>query len=1405
MNLEILLHNVKCENIENILENFFIQYVPLSLEIINLKKTKKYNEALKIIREKEHILIDECFYCLSNIILAILRGKLKIEHIDRKNIYHLIYIWFIPLSLNDKSKSLCKLMREFHNTLIENGNIYNNINNDIKNDDILTFHGIYLSEWIILSLNKFFHSFISEERKIPIENWTFVIDLMKNVYVDKNIILEYVQKENDHVLFQYDMEKTYYKIKKKYNYEEKNINLHHSMGNINNNESMSRYEEKKNDEDTSHFECSSTLQFRKILKDYYKNPHKVTKIYFSFPHLFFKCIINGLNDEDIKRKLYIYNHIIPKELKEDGFYKNIITTCVFIFFHIKQFNDIIEFEKVIYLLKKIINLNLTDTFSSVLFYFILNVDMAKEKSTDECHKVINNCNLRKDENKKMCLSKESNYISNLYIKGEFIKVSNKQINYLLNTNYIIENIFYYLHLYSGEKECKILLTSLLNYIHPFIKLIEDNKNDNPNNNNMSNKVLYICIYNDKIYMFLNILINIVFLYNWNYFFIERFFNPTSKNCLGLCYGICMIDIINHIIYRNSLTVVSLFKNFEMKKQKILMYISRNKVEYGKQEKKSYVDVINDLDEKSNINVEFEKMEKDSSTKQKIYPFEDNENILEENTVQLILIQFLQDIFIYILDNFNYSLDNMGEDTFFSIVLSKLLYTFSVHLKDINKAIFSSCYNFEILSKTDLYLYKINIYNTQRFDSITKMIQYLFHCNNEVSLYCGQIIAEYFKKYMSSQMFRKKKKKKEKNTYDKYNSNDKNLDKKDNNYNSDSQCSSSSIDNSDDEKILFPNLQKHIDYIPKDVLCFKTIEQCDILFLENFILSKVDIDPFEKDEYSMKRMDNIFQFNDNMINNDEFLHKKEEMSKFFFNGSESSSDIIHDNNYQHGYDINIIYDDLIKNKHNNNNNNNDDDDDDMLINTSYCDVYRNVNVLPSDDMIKHADNIIDNDIYNLEEKEFLVKLLQENEYYLNMEVNKNMYLNPSEDLFECLCRLNSKANYIERNNVEDNNHDILKLNEKNENYKEANFRLCQTIIVLPKLIKENDILSYISVDMYKALLSINNITCNNKNEDYIMTYKLFVIVILCIHSPIEICKYMFNNIYNNTYDNFQKMLMILCFQLTALYLSSRIKLDEIFVYIKNINETMNISEWLIKGNKMMDNKTNYKKNLLDAYWKNMSEEINYFDEKKNKQIQKDDVEEKKTKSDIDIVEVEKRINVCSIKNINKSCCLVNKKKIHKFMDLCNIYFSGVYTTLFCFKIKKEMSKIDYDEYRIRKYYSEDFTLTTYLLSSYNTFLNCCNNVYLYLEDIIRDGFSLVDVFIRRDNLMIRRACCKLLYDMINLIFCKKMIYILKNRNYEIYEYYENVMNYISNRIKHEGDSLSYGYMKQILSIYQTIRS
>ncbi|KYO00060.1 hypothetical protein PGSY75_0907100 [Plasmodium gaboni] len=1381
MSLENLLHNIKCENIESVLENFFIQYVPLSLEIIKLKKKKKFNEALNIIREKEHILINECFYSLSNIILAILKGKLKIEHIDRKNIHDLIYIWFTPLSLNDKSKSLYKLIIEFHNKLIENENIYNKIN-----DDVLTFDGIYFSEWIILTLNKIFNSLISEEEKIQIENWTFVIDLMKFVYVDKNIILEYLQKENNNVLFQYDIDNPHYKIKE-YNYDEKNINVHHNMNNINNSQSIF-----SNEEDRSHFECSSKSLFRNILKDYYKNPHKVTKIYFSFPHVFFKCIINGLKDEDVKRKIYIYNHIIPKELNEDGFYKNIITTCVLCFFHMKQFNDIIDYEKVIFLLKKIINLNLTDTFSSVLFHLLLNPNMDKEKRVDESDKDINNCNIMKDENKKNCqLKKKINYTSNIYMKGEFTNIPNNQINYVLNTNYIIENIFYYLHLYSGdEKECKILLTSLLKELNPFIKLIEDNKNDTTNS--MNNKLLYICIYNEKIYVLLNILINIIFLYSWNYFFIERFFNPTSKHCFGLCYAICIIDIINHIIYDDSLIVWSLFKNFEMKKKKILMYISRINVEECA--KKSYIELINEMDEKSNMKGELQELEKASKLKE-VFPFEDNENILEENKIELILIKFLQDIFIYILNNFNYSLENMGgsEDTFFSILLSKLLYTFSIHLKDINKMIVSSCYNFEILSKRELYLYKINMYNIQRFDNITKMIQHLFQCNNEVSLYCGQIIAEYFKKYMTSHQMVKKKKNKNKKInkikikkYDKNDECDENSKKNDHNFYTDSQYNSS--DNSDDEKVLFPNLKKPLEYIPKDVLCFKTIEQCDILFLENFILSKEDIKTFEKDEYSIKRMDDVFEFNENVINNDEYLNKKDQISKFFFKGSESSLDLIHDNNYQHGCDVNIIYDDNMKNKDKKHNKNND-----TLINTSYYDVYKNGDVLASDDMIKHADNIIDNDMYNLEEKEFVAKLLQENEYYLNMELNKNMYIDPSEDLFECLNRLNSKVNYIERNNIEDNNEDILRLDEKNENYEEANFRLCQTIIVLPKLIKECDILSYISVDMYKVLFSINNITCNNKNQNYIMTYKLFAIVLLCIHNPIEICTYMFNNIYNNTYDNIQKMLMILCFQLTALYLSSRIKLDEIYEYIKNIHETMNISEGLIKSNEMMDNKTNDKINLLDTYSKNMLEEINHFDEKK-----------KKINTQKDYVQAEEKIDSCSIKkNINKSCCLVNKKKIQKFTDLCNIYFSGVYTTLFCFKIKKGMSNIDYDEYRMRKYYSENFTLTTYLLSSYNTFLNCCNNIYIYLEDIIRDGICLVHVFIQRDNLMIRRACCKLLYDMINLIFCKKMFNILNNPNNEIYEYYENVMNYISNRIKQESDSLSFEYMKQILSIYQTI--
>ncbi|CRG99281.1 conserved Plasmodium protein, unknown function [Plasmodium relictum] len=1414
--LEDVLRNGECDNLEKILMQFFSDNIPLSFEIIELKKKKKYFEALTQLKNNKYTLINECFFILSNIISSILKGYLKIENINKNKRYYLIYIWFVPLCERKEKK-------RYNINFLINNNI-NTIQKKRNKNKKSFFSGIYFSEWIIIVLNRVFRSLILQNVNIPLENWSFIIDLMKFIYIDQSIIIKYLQ----------------------------NINILHDFNYL---ENTSR-----NKKDTFQNKIFNYSNFNKALENYYEDINKITKAYFSFPFLLFKCITKGLKSNDEKRNLYIYNHVIPQELNEKGFYKNIVQLCAFSWLSSREFN--INYEKVINLTKKIINLNMCNSFCSTLLYIFLQYEVSfMEKSTcyDKEKKEINKDNeISKDNNK--------NKKNIVYSKDEM------KLNLLINLNFIMENIFYYLHLHCTQNEDKIFLSCVMKKLLPFINIIE--------NNNM----LYICLFNKNVNVILNIIINIVLLYEWNSYFLETFFNPFSKNCLPVCYVIAIIDVINNLISRKSILFISIFKK-NYKKKKIIHSASI------KNEKRSYFEITNELEN------EF---------------LNENENDMDEYSIEILSAKFLKEIFFYILNIFSDDEQEETEKVFISIVLSKLLYTFGKHIKNINKKIAKNLYNFEMLSKEELFIYNINIYNINIFENISNRIQNLFKCSDEVSLHCGQILAEYFSYYVNNQSFKEKKKKKS-------------IHKKNESENSD-ECN----------KLIFPNLHHPIDYLPKQILSFKVIKQKKFMYLDDLILIKNIKKKFKIKEYSLKKIKSMLNIDNNKEKSDNNkLDKQEEqftqhliniykeekkettksqkikceykkgddgLDKKNVNENDEMNDEVNDDEHDEVDDeVNDDEHDEMSDEVNDDENDemndevNDDEVNDEVNDDRYedeigaeesifsknqfekrefegefkkqkdkekedkneinnedvsniilnkCNIYKKKKIIKNNLMVQNASNIIENDLYDLEEKEFLVKLERENEFYLDIDINKYMYIDPSEDLFECLNRLKERANYIEKND-EDTNNDVLKLNEKKENYEEETFRICQTVIFLPRLIKKCDILSYIGSNIYEVLLSLNNLSIINKGKDYFLTYKLFNMVLLCINSPDNISKFVFNNIYSNFYSNIQKMFMLLSLQFTALYLSNNIKLNEIFEHIKNLMKDMNFSKRIMKNKHFLNEErdlTHFSENFYNEFenffngncsYKNVDKIIiknNHYENKNksltnskyqlNNKIQSNDnniiydVEEQNDSiiSEKDISDdllrdesslekyEEKKIatkkhneNTKTLhdKNINK------KKKINNFLKVCDFFFSSIYTKLFCLSTKKEMINLDYDEYKIKKFYSSDSSLILYLISSYTLFFNCSSNSYLYIDDVIVDGFTIGNFFIQNKNFLVRRVAFKLLFHMIHFIFRKKKFYILENENYA------NVINYISKKIDIEKDLLSLQYMRELLHYHKII--
>ncbi|CAD2093137.1 conserved Plasmodium protein, unknown function [Plasmodium vinckei brucechwatti] len=1194
-------------DLKNVLKKFYLKNAEISSKIIKLKKCKKYDEALVNISLNKSDLIDECFFVLSNIIYSILFGVLKIENLNKLDQYKLIYAWFEPFH-EKQNKKKHKIDKYY---ILNFGRELNYCTSKAYNyEDRKLFNGLYYSEWIIISLSKIFKElneqrnnnsdyFSSNKNSICVENWGIVFDLMKYVYVNKNILGIYLQdKRSSYFTDNFD-NKTQ---KDKINCDESN--------------------------------------FSKTIIQYYENANKIIKEYFSFPFILFSCITKGLGENNVERKLQIYNHIIPKKLSEDGFYKSAIKTCALSWIYNKR-QDKKNYEQIVHATSKIIRLNLADHFCQ----FFIGILLKYKPSSKMMKKIKMRKSLNRARQNKIKLRRNiigwkisrHKLVKLIFMNKQEKKKSSENVKLLkkkkctqfIYINNIFENIFYHFYLfYNKEYERNKLLISLLNNLIPFIKIVEGCiKKDKKGKEIMQEKTkLHLCLFNKNVNIILTAIINVILLYDLNYFFIENFFNIFSKHCFPLPYAICIVDIITYFInYKVSSKFLFLLKDFERKRKLINMTpaLSEQNLRKIKGEKKQTI-------------------EEDTLLSQNY-----------ESNVEIVSILFLKQLLFYLLDQFSYDIQDEEKKIFISIVLSKILYVFSLYIKRANKKGIENGYTFDKISK-DFYMYKINICNLKIFESVTEIIQSLFKSNNEVSLYCGQIVANYFKNYMDSQF--------SKETY-KSNGNKNEKKKK-------------------RENDLF-NLRQSMQNLPEQIKWFTIITQHKFCYL-NELLSKNEAD------------------------------LKLDISKFF------ESEMSDDENTDNLGDELISVNELCEADRENIN----------------FEKKKEINIM----MMENADNFVENDLYSSDEKMFILNFEQENEFYLDIEYNKNMYIDPTYDLFECLDRLKCKANYIERNTIgeEENNYEILKRNDKKESYDEEQFRIIQTILSLPKLIHKNDVLEYVCIELYSILLSINNnYCCLNTSKYSFGGVKLFDIILLNINFPIQICKFIFENIYSNIYNDVQKTIMLLSLQLSSLFLSNIITLNQIFEYAQIISLSLD------------GDKTNVcMKDSQEDYFLNISEKLdhNLFDEcsqeanltPKNEKIKEEKYNEiNKYMHNNFEKSLKKNTTMCSNSYSNNY-----EKKGKFFFNLCNFFFTHAYTKLLSHNSPKDIINYN-DKYEIKNNNSKNPLLTVFIISSYKLFFNCSCDLYIYIDDVIVDIFCIGNLFIRDSNVHIRRIMLKLL--------------------------------------------------------------
>ncbi|SBS81841.1 conserved Plasmodium protein, unknown function [Plasmodium ovale] len=1315
---DLLKKSTKEDNVENLLKVFFSQHIPLSCNIMKLQRRGRYKEALLILRNNKYKLVNECFFIHINIITSILEGILKAENVRKEKRYELIFIWFEPF-FEDKWK------------ITESNSVGRSCSDekDDKEDESysrgkVSFRGIYLSEWVMTSLNRIFSSVVFPSRGISVENWVFVLDLLKFVYVGRNVLSSYLREGAD------------------------------TKGCVKNEDEVVNVEEFSNVEkslslltDRTSCEGMEDGGFCESLEKYYGDPRKTAKSYFSLPFALFRCITSGLQKDDERRKLQVYKHIIPSTLSEDGFYKKAIKTCVSSWVQTKS--DRMNYEKVVHITKRIVNLNMQELFCQRMVCILLGFgnSVGENSSTQEGSEHVSYS----------CIP-----ISDEEGKTQVI---------LRRINNIFERMFYYIHMYcNGDIEGKLLISSLLRSLIPMVKVVQHYQYSN----------ISLCLYNKNVEIILITIVNILFLYQWNSFFLEKFFYAYSNVCLPLPYALAVVNIVNLFIDSQPRDYsLSPFSGFEEKKHLIH---SRVVVD----EKRPYDEIVSKVEmELCTVGIKQNGMDLK----------------IQQNGVDLLAVSLLRDILFCMLNQFTEGcIEEMKKRIFVSTLLSKLLYTFSVHMKKINKKIVKNCYTFDVLTEREKHIYKINTFNVNIFERVTSIIQRLFKAHDEISLYCGQVIAENFKHYVDSQTVKGE--------------NMKNFKKRS------IQVGEVDSQSSDDELLMFPNLKKQMKSLPEEVQCFSLIRQRRFSYLDS-LLPAIGIKKKRKSGNPKNREKGHGEY------------EYEEVGQREDDKGENPSLI-----------------ELIP----------------QMDNT--CEKREK---LEKEMMIKNAEWAVENSLYNSRESEFIVKLEQEHAHYLNVECNKYMYLHPSEDLFECLGRLKCRATYIQRN-VEESNHDILKLNEKRENYEEENFRICQTVVALPRLIKKSDVLSYLSVQLYEVLISLDNMACAmNKSKHPFAIMKMFVIILLSINSPVDIGHFVFANLYSNVYSPVQKMLMLLSLQFAALFLSGRITLWEVFECASGVARRVTLTSGgdIVDGVEAMQKKGNdrigkddlfniaggyydlferypqgrkcirrdvYKSEPLenpacgkDKFFRKKRGKLRCKRETSSGQMEEqvwattpcqhgdeDDPCNSTTSGEISFspegghegedegeIEEGKGENgeVKSHSRNNAHLCRMNSPqpneyKTRLFLSLCNFFFNNAYTKLLCLNSKREIGSIDYDEYKLRNCYAKDATLTVSLISSYTLFFNCSCDSYFYIDDILADGFSIGNFFIRNKNFLVRRVSVKLIFHMISLILKRRKIFMLKNENYV------DVITYISNNVTEEHDDLSLCCMRRVLALHES---
>ncbi|SBT76267.1 conserved Plasmodium protein, unknown function [Plasmodium ovale] len=1341
-NLGDLLKKSKREdNVENLLGVYFSQHIPLSCTIMKLQRRGRYKEALLILRSYKYKLINECFFVHLNIITSILEGTLKAENVRKEKRYELIFVWFEPFF-------------EHKWEITESNHVGRSSSDekDTKEDASyssrkISFRGIYLSEWVMTSLNRIFSSFVFPSRGISVENWVFVLDLLKFVYDGRNVLSSYLREGVD--------TKECVKNEDEVGDVDKFSNVEKSLSIL-----------------TYHRSCDGKEDrgFCESLEKYYGDARKTAKSYFSLPFALFKCITSGLHKDDERRKLQVYKHIIPSTLSEDGFYKKAIKTCVSSWVQTKT--NRVNYEKVVHITKRIVNLNMQELFCRRMICILLEFGnpVGENSSTQE----------------------GSEHVS--YSCSPISEEEEKTQEILLRINNIFERMFYYIHIYcNGDIEGKLLISSLLRSLIPMVKVVQHDQYSN----------ISLCLYNKNVEIILMTIINILFLYQWNSFFLEKFFYAYSNVCLPLPYALAVVNIVNLFIDSQPRDYfLSPFSAFEEKK-----YLIHSRVVAD--EKRSYDEIV-------------------SKVEMELCPEEIKQNgrdmKIQQNGVDILAVSLLRDILFCMLNQFTEDcIEEKKKRIFVSTLMSKLLYTFSVHVKKINKKIVKNGYTFDVLTEREKHIYKINTFNVNIFERVTSIIQRLFKAHDETSLYCGQVIAENFKHYVDSQTVKGKNMKifKKRSIH----------------------VGEVDLQSSDEELLMFPNLKKQMKSLPEEVQCLSLIRQRRFSYLNN-LLPDIGIKKKRKSGKSKNRKKGLEEY------------KQEEVAQ-----------------HEDGKEEIPLLIELIP----------------QMDNT--CEKREK---LEKEMMIKNAEWAVENSLYNSGECEFIVKLEQEHAHYLNVECNRYMYLHPSEDLFECLDRLKCRATYVQRN-VEESNHDILKLNEKRENYEEENFRICQTVVALPRLIKKSDVLSYLSVQLYQVLVSLDNIACAmNKSKYPFAIMKMFVIILLCINSPVDIGHFVFANLYSNVYSPVQKMLMLLSLQIAALFLSERITLWEVFECASGVAQRVTLTSAgdIDDGVEAVQKKGNnrigkddlfnvaggyydlferypqggkcirrcvYKREPLenpacgkDKFFRTERGKLRDKRETSAGQMERqvwattpcqhcdeDDPCDSTTSGGVSFspegghegedegegkmeegragegkaeegraeegkVEEGKGENgeVKSRSRNKAHLCRMNSPqpneyKTRLFLSLCNFFFKNAYTKLLCLNSKREIESIDYDEYKLRNCYAKDATLTLSLISSYTLFFNCSCDSYFYIDDILADGFSIGNFFIRNKNLLVRRVSVKLIFHMISLILKKRKFFMLKNENYV------DVITYISNNVTEEHDDLSLCCMRRVLALHESV--